>query len=300
MQSPKLFFEARVEEAILKGDSARKKFNRLAFLRLLAFSLSVGGFWYWSDTGEGVWGWGGFFLLGLFLVLMRAQQQAGKSKEYYKNLESVNRDELGRLSFEFVRDEGGNQFGSALHPYQGDLDIFGRHSLFRMMNRTRTAEGGRVLSEWLLSPAHPDEILLRQEALAEVRKDPEWLQKWQATAMGHKYSAQQIGSLYDWVQQPVDEKLKKLLPFRWSVLFTLSAAILWSTGVWPSWPFWTGILVHGFLLRFFNDYLRRLSDQTYRLGKTLAAYLKISHLTPGGGNSDSREAVRCLRALSRS
>lgn len=278
MQAPQLFFEDQLADSILEEAKARKKVNVLAISRLAAFALLLAGMWCWNAYGQSIWGLWALVTLTIFLVLMRAQQRAKVKRDFHRNRASVNRDEIARLSFQFSREDNGEQFATRSHFYAGDLDIFGSHSLYRLLNRTRTSEGSKVLADWLLVPAEPDEILLRQDALREIKRDPEWMQRWQATAMLHEYAAQEIGSLYQWVQEPIEEPLKKLLPLRWWLLATIGLGITWAAGILPSWPFWLSILGHVLLLRSFQAYLGRLMAQTYRLGKTLAAYSDLFSL----------------------
>jgi hypothetical protein len=55
------------------------------------------------------------------------------------------------------------------HPYARDLDLFGRGSLFELINSARTEAGEATLAEWLESGAPRDEITSRQVAVAELR-----------------------------------------------------------------------------------------------------------------------------------
>ena len=50
----------------------------------------------------------------------------------------------------------------------GDLDLFGHASLFHFVCLAQTPTGIRVLRDWLLEPAVPDEIERRQRAVVEL------------------------------------------------------------------------------------------------------------------------------------
>lgn len=54
------------------------------------------------------------------------------------------------------------------HPYAGDLDLFGRASLYQLVDPAGTPIGRAIMREWLLEPAAPAEIAARQEAVAEL------------------------------------------------------------------------------------------------------------------------------------
>jgi MutS domain V len=55
------------------------------------------------------------------------------------------------------------------HPYAGDLDLFGRGSLFELLNTTRTEIGELTLAGWLREPATLAEVRARQAAVDELR-----------------------------------------------------------------------------------------------------------------------------------
>ncbi len=59
-------------------------------------------------------------------------------------------------------------FGPADHPYAEDLDLFVRVSLFDLLSTARTEAGHHTLATWLLSPASPEAVLLRQHAATEL------------------------------------------------------------------------------------------------------------------------------------
>ena len=64
----------------------------------------------------------------------------------------------------------GREFESADHPYAGDLDLFGRGSLFELLCTVRTRAGEKTLARWLLSPGSPSEIRERQISVRELRE----------------------------------------------------------------------------------------------------------------------------------
>ena len=63
----------------------------------------------------------------------------------------------------------GARFQREDHPFARDLDLFGRASLFQLLDTARTDSGEETLAAWLLTPARPDEIRARQAAVDELR-----------------------------------------------------------------------------------------------------------------------------------
>ncbi len=64
----------------------------------------------------------------------------------------------------------GDEFGDPDHVYATDLDILGDGSLFELLCIARTSIGQRGLAEYLLKSSVPEEALLRQEAVRELRE----------------------------------------------------------------------------------------------------------------------------------
>jgi len=65
--------------------------------------------------------------------------------------------------------EPGDRFADPSHPYARDLDIFGTGSLFELLCTARTRAGQETLAGWLLVPAPPEEVRLRNDAVSELR-----------------------------------------------------------------------------------------------------------------------------------
>jgi len=78
---------------------------------------------------------------------------------------------LARLANKWMGSgETGDRFSDPSHPYARDLDIFGTGSLFELLCTARTRAGEETLAQWLLFPAPPDEVRLRNDSVAELRE----------------------------------------------------------------------------------------------------------------------------------
>ena len=62
----------------------------------------------------------------------------------------------------------GERFRDSHHPYADDLDLVGEGSLFELLCAARTRAGEDTLAAWLLGPANPEQIQLRQGAVREL------------------------------------------------------------------------------------------------------------------------------------
>ena len=94
-------------------------------------------------------------------MLQRFERARGAERVYLRGLDRLD----GRWA-------GTGRDGAAFlegHPYARDLDLFGRGSLFELLNTTRTEAGEETLADWLRAPAPLDEVRARQAAVAELR-----------------------------------------------------------------------------------------------------------------------------------
>ncbi|MAT54043.1 MAG: hypothetical protein CMN32_06145 [Saprospirales bacterium] len=158
----------------------RKKYIRFAWVRLVSF---IGGLavvlwladWHW-------WAGALFFMIFLaaFYRVMRWHQGINELARHNEQLKTVNDLELRALDMDLSAFYEGNEFMDAKHPYSGDLDVFGRHSLFQFLCRAGTSGGRSRLAGYLTAPAAPEEIHARQAAVAELKTRLDWRQNLQA------------------------------------------------------------------------------------------------------------------------
>ncbi len=118
-------------------------------------------------------------------------------------LKSINESEILREECKLDGFDTGDKFVNPNHPYTSDLDIFGQHSIYQLVNRTTTESGTIRLSEWLSEPAPNAEIQDRQEAIKELSPKLDWRQDFQASGMHFQSKKSDYHKLLDWVEAPV-------------------------------------------------------------------------------------------------
>jgi len=118
-------------------------------------------------------------------------------------LKGINESEILKGKCNLEEFDTGHQFINHNHPYTSDLDIFGQHSIFQLLNRTTTKSGMQLLSEWLSEPAPNKEIFNRQEAIKELSQKLDWRQDFQASGMHFQNKKSDYKKLFDWVETPV-------------------------------------------------------------------------------------------------
>ena len=116
----------------------------------------------------------------VFFLLMVKHSKTKFKLRFGESRLKVSEEELQRLSLDINSLEDGAEFYDQFHPYHEDLDIYGKHSIFQLINRTTTLYGRQTLAKWLNSPADNKTILKRQEAHTELKEKLDLRQNFQA------------------------------------------------------------------------------------------------------------------------
>ncbi|MHA4894473.1 MutS-related protein [Pedobacter sp. PWIIR3] len=147
----------------------KSKLNQVALSRLGAFiaeilivALIINYSFYWQ--------FGVMLAVPLLFFLMLVKRQAALQEElaYAIKLLWVYENEVNLVLAGKNGYANGALFNDEAHPYASDLDIVGPGSLFALINRSKTADGMRLLAGNLLSANDRQTIALRKEAITEL------------------------------------------------------------------------------------------------------------------------------------
>ena len=95
--------------------------------------------------------------------ILRARELAERAVAFYEK-------GLARIEDRWAGSgETGERFDDPHHVYAGDLDLFGKGSLFQLLSTARTRMGEDTLAQWLLSPSPVERIRERHAAVDELR-----------------------------------------------------------------------------------------------------------------------------------
>lgn len=138
-----------------------------------------------------------------FALVVKHHNKIAYLRKHTSFLKRINESEILREECNLEEFDTGHKFINQNHPYTSDLDIFGQHSIFQLVNRTTTESGMILLSEWLSEPAPNYEIHDRQKAIKELSQKLDWRQDFQASGMHYKNKKSDYYKLLDWVGAPV-------------------------------------------------------------------------------------------------
>ena len=181
-----------------------KLLNRISFLRLFIFVISSIILIYLFSIN---------LITPIFIVfpisiicfalVIKHHNKIAYLRKHTSFLKRINESEILREKCNLEEFDTGHKFINHNHPYTSDLDIFGQHSIFQLVNRTTTESGMILLSEWLSEPAPNYEIHDRQKAIKELSQKLDWRQDFQASGMHFQNKKSDYYKLLDWIESPI-------------------------------------------------------------------------------------------------
>ncbi|WP_291648696.1 MutS family DNA mismatch repair protein [Clostridium sp.] len=168
--------------------------------------------------------------VSIFIVVAYYHNKRIQEKREYEIYININKNGINRIKGTFKeKEDKGEEFLRDDHPFASDLDIFGRNSLFQMINSTRTKFGRSKLSEMLNLKVIPsrEEILKKQEAINELGKKVEWRQRLEVKSTIKKSGTKNINELLEWANGKSEIKpLFKIVPYLFIVITMISIVLV--------------------------------------------------------------------------
>jgi len=117
-------------------------------------------------------------LLIAFIVLIFAHRRITDGLDRSKHLTQLNQSSIARLHRDwenFPVPPTPVEFKN--HATARDLDLFGKASMFHLVNTAITPGGRERLADWLSNPADPEVAAARQPAVSELAQQVDWRQE---------------------------------------------------------------------------------------------------------------------------
>ena len=227
-------------------DTLARESNRISNVRLLVFTTAVAcsGWALWSETV--VIGVAAMLLLAGFVLLVIRHRRLDRARRRAEGLHGINAEAHKRLDRAWASLPLRHTVSAdSSHPYATDLDLFGRASLFQLLESVVTRMGERVLSHWLLAPAPPATVRERQVGVAELAPLIELRQELAWRGRPFAEAGPDPDPFLDWAESdPWLTRRRGLLwaarinpPLLW---LALAAELVGVTPV-PIWPLFVGI-----------------------------------------------------------
>ncbi|MEQ1897992.1 MAG: DNA mismatch repair protein MutS [Vicinamibacterales bacterium] len=242
MPSPSDEYRSRLAARQQRHQALSLTEARISYVRLAVFAL--GALTAWLAFGRGVVHPALVALpVLIFLGLVWWHARVISEREQTSRAITFYQRGLARLEDRWAGGgESGDRFQAAAHPYAADLDLFGRGSLFELLSIARTRAGEETLASWLLTPAPPDEVTARQQAVRELTPRLE-LREALALAGSDVRATVMTEALTAWASAPLRFQAAWLQP----VAALISAVSIGSIATWllggPAWPAGVALLL---------------------------------------------------------
>jgi hypothetical protein len=184
-EDPGRFYENRLRTIGLKI-AAIKRQDR--FFIVLKLTLFFGGIFLFSRFFAHHRGLSFVFLssaIVFFVAAVILHERVLRALRFQEALRLINKTEVRALAGEFA-DDAGEDLVDPAHPYSADLDIFGRRSLFHLLDRTVTDTGRAALAALLRAPLDARSIRSRQDAVRELAGKVDFRQQIRAQGLGDR------------------------------------------------------------------------------------------------------------------
>lgn len=180
------------------------------------------------------------FLLSLagFIYLILLFNQNRDETAFLTELVKMEEEKVKRSSRSLQGFDAGAEFIDKAHPFSSDLDIFGSHSLFQLLNHTVNKGGKAKLASWLQSQMNPELATQRSGAVRELSRHPKFVSDFEATGRAFIKEEKSKAGFYTWLRQPESWRSFYFLPL---VLGPIGGSILLflaAVGMIP--PVWIG------------------------------------------------------------
>lgn len=154
-----------------------------------------------------------FLICSVLFVYLIIQYNTNKDWiEFFTQLNEMEVEKTKRKSRNLKDLDSGSEFIEKLHPYSNDLDLFGQHSLFQLINHTVSKSGKSLLAAWMKDRINPDAAKQKAEAIQELRTNSSFLASFEASGRAFMKNENPKTKFYAWLSQPENWSAVYFLP----------------------------------------------------------------------------------------
>lgn len=269
------FYTDRINAFNKQSSDLQKQNSRLSFLRLISAIGAFVLFYVILSYSLLIASIVAITLVFSLIYFVRRYNRNSKNIKRLKALIKINENEISciqtRHSSLFYN---GEEYITPIHSYASDLDIYGKHSLFQLINRSVTKTGNNTLAGWLSKPSLNKEISKRQEAVKELAKKIDWRQNIIQYGFTNKLNYDDPKFVIEWGKKPSPFHRKGLLIAITIMPFLSLAALIYSF-IGSQAPI-TIMILANIVIHYFNSKKVSLAhEQTAQRGNMLKTYSYI-------------------------
>lgn len=223
-------FEVHAPERALA--TVKKKAAGLSVARLVVFLVLVA--LVIVGLTEAGWLLVLFFPCSFFFIYLIVLFNRQKDKQaFLEAVISIRRDKEKRSVRELLGLDKGEEFIDKRHPFSNDLDLFGEHSLFQLINHTVNGGGKKKLAQWMLAETQPQVAQKRYPAVIELSQNEAFVLNFEAIGKAFLKKEKSKAQFYAWLNTPSFWKPWFMIPAVVGPLLGLTVLFLLIFGMVP-------------------------------------------------------------------
>jgi hypothetical protein len=178
----------------------QKKTVQLSTFRILVF-FGLGALSILALAEHPLWLVPAGMMAWLFIYLIRQFNFTKNQEAIFLAIEELEKRKAYRQKRELSKLEQGAEFAEKAHPFSNDLDLFGAHSLFQLLNHTTSSKGKEKLSQLMKSEFSSEKAQQRAAAVEELKLKGNLLQALES--IGLAFGSEGKNSQYweKWLQE---------------------------------------------------------------------------------------------------
>lgn len=185
------YYTNRINELNQSLKKVQKKYQLYTFLRLFFFLLAGNAIFFLWGTLLVIPVF--LFCIALFLIVVHFSVDAKYQRDRVLTLIDINNKEINVLKGDWSSFQDGAEFRDGKHPFSLDMDIFGKKSVFQLLNRTVSYQGKLKLANTLLNGSN--QVDVNNACIAELEENIDWCQDFMAEGIVRQNEKEMEGSL---------------------------------------------------------------------------------------------------------
>jgi len=151
--------------------------------------------------------------IAVLLFFIRSAVKINEKLLFFKQKLELIDTEQKAISYDFSTLYNGDKFENPQHNFSYDLDIFGKNSVFQMINRAKTVAGTQKVADYLQNP------LLNSERIVEIQKAVQKIKKNQSLNIDFFANAQFARNEEDKKEANTIDELSNISKEKYNTLF---------------------------------------------------------------------------------
>ncbi len=263
-----------------------KKIATIGWSRLLIVVLMIAlGYILYNQGNISLLIGGEVLLLAVLICTVVYHNKLINEKIKAERFLEINEKGIKRINGEFrTIEDDGSEYINDSHPFSSDIDIFGKSSLFQLINDTLTKGGREKLVSNLSLKKLPTKELIekKQEAIKELGEKIKWRQellvKGKTTIKNKKKETQELDAFLTWSKEKKEKGISKKLVAYLFIAITFLSIVLSVINIIPPSYILLVLLINFAVIKLLTKDYKEDLEMFNSIKHTIKSYAEILEL----------------------